>query len=220
VYVSRHVVFSETVFPACILTKKSIADDTESQSYYSDFGISLGTDTHRSVGNDSEASSQFEGDGEASADGEDYQDDEEGKDDDEGKDDEEGQVEYDQGGAGESADDGYAAQRLPSSIGTHRNPVEKSQHRYPTRERRQQSQFWVNIGTRATCHDINKKNIFNNLRSLQQCHTSQPVDTDTPSLKISLKSQDSELWEAAIHEELESLREAQTWDEVEASKGA
>jgi Reverse transcriptase (RNA-dependent DNA polymerase) len=30
----------------------------------------------------------------------------------------------------------------------------------------------------------------------------------------------SDLWEAAIHEELESLREAQTWDEVEAPKGA
>jgi hypothetical protein len=61
---------------------------------------------------------------------------------------------------------------------------------------------------------------LNNLRSLQQCHTSHPIDTDTPSLKVALKSQNSDLLEAAIHEELESLREAQTWDEVEASKGA
>jgi hypothetical protein len=80
--------------------------------------------------------------------------------------------------------------------------------------------FWVNIATRATCHDIENKNVFNNLRSPQQCHTSQPVETDTPSLKVALKSQDSDLWEATIHEELESLREAQTWDEVEAPKGA
>jgi hypothetical protein len=61
---------------------------------------------------------------------------------------------------------------------------------------------------------------LNNLHSLQQCHTSQPDDTDTPSLKVALKSQNSDLWEAAIHEGLEPLRKAQTWDEVEASKGA
>jgi Reverse transcriptase (RNA-dependent DNA polymerase) len=61
---------------------------------------------------------------------------------------------------------------------------------------------------------------LNNLRSPQQCHTRQPVDTDTPSLKVAFNSQNSDLWEAAIHEELESLREAQTWDEIEAPKGA
>jgi hypothetical protein len=69
VYVSRHVVLSETEFPACILTKKSRADYTESQSDYSDSGISLGTGTHSSSGDDSEANSEFEGDGEVSADG-------------------------------------------------------------------------------------------------------------------------------------------------------
>jgi hypothetical protein len=42
----------------------------------------------------------------------------------------------------------------------------------------------------------------------------------TQSPKVALKSQNRDLWEAAIHEELESLREAQTWDEVEAPKGA
>jgi hypothetical protein len=153
VYVSRHVVFSETEFPACILTKMSRAEDTESQSDYSDSGISLGKSTHSSSGNDSEASSQFEGDEEASADGEKDQDDEEGQDDEQGKLDEERQVENDQGGAGESADDEYAAQLSPS-IGTHRNPAEKSQHRYPSRERKQPSRFWVNTAIRATCHDI------------------------------------------------------------------
>jgi hypothetical protein len=70
VYVSRHVVFSETDFPACILTKKCRADYTESQSDYSDSGISIGTGTHSSSGDDSEANSKFEGDGEVSADGE------------------------------------------------------------------------------------------------------------------------------------------------------
>jgi hypothetical protein len=98
--------------------------------------------------------------------------------------------------------------------------VLKSRHRYLSRERKQPLHFWVNTATRATCHDIENKNVFNNLRSPQQCHTSQPVETDTPSLKVALKSQDSDLWEATIHEELESLREAQTWDEVEAPKGA
>jgi hypothetical protein len=78
----------------------------------------------------------------------------------------------------------------------------------------------TNTATRATCHDIDNRKVLNNLRSLQQCHTSQPVDTDTPSLKVALNSQNSDLWEAAIHEELESLREAQTWDEIEAPKGA
>jgi hypothetical protein len=76
VYVSRHVVFSETDFPACILTKKSRADYSESQSDYSDSGISLGMGTHSSSGDDSEANSEFEGDGEVSADGEQDQDDE------------------------------------------------------------------------------------------------------------------------------------------------
>jgi hypothetical protein len=127
VYVSRHVEFSKNDFLACILTKNSKADDMESQCDYSDSGISLGVNAHGSSGNNSEASSQFEGDGEASAYGEIDQDDEEGKDD------EEGNVEDDQGGAGESADDEYAAQRSPS-IGTHRNPAEKSQIRYQSRE--------------------------------------------------------------------------------------
>jgi hypothetical protein len=117
-YVSRHVVFSEAEFPACILTMKSRADDTKCQSDYSDSVISLGTNTHNSSGNENEASSQFEGDGEASADGEEDQGDEEGQDD------EEGQVEDDKVGADESADDEYAAQRSPS-IGTHTNPAEK-----------------------------------------------------------------------------------------------
>jgi hypothetical protein len=61
---------------------------------------------------------------------------------------------------------------------------------------------------------------LNNLRSLQQCHISQPVDTDTPSLKVALNSPNSDLWEAAFHEELESQREAQTWDVIEVPKGA
>jgi hypothetical protein len=70
VYVSRHVVFSETEFPECIVTKKSRAACTESPSDYFDSGISLGTSTHRSSCDDSQANSEFEGDGEASADGE------------------------------------------------------------------------------------------------------------------------------------------------------
>jgi hypothetical protein len=79
VYVSRHVEVSKNDFLACILTKNSKADDMESQSDYSDSGISLGVNAHGSSGNNSEASSQFEGDGEASAYGEIDQDDEEGK---------------------------------------------------------------------------------------------------------------------------------------------
>jgi hypothetical protein len=86
VFVSRHVVFSETEFPACILTKKSRANSTDSQSDYSDPGISLGTGTHNSSGNDSEANSKFEGDEEASADGEQDQNDKEDQDDEEDQD--------------------------------------------------------------------------------------------------------------------------------------
>jgi hypothetical protein len=41
VYVSRHVVFSGTEFPACILTKKSRGNCMESQSDYSDSCIFL-----------------------------------------------------------------------------------------------------------------------------------------------------------------------------------
>jgi hypothetical protein len=70
VYVSRHVVFLQTEFPAYIRTKKSRADCTDCQSDYSDSGISLGTSRHNSPGDDSEANSEFEGDEEASADGE------------------------------------------------------------------------------------------------------------------------------------------------------
>jgi hypothetical protein len=81
VYVNRHVVFSETEFSACILTKNSRADCTESQSDYSDSGISLGTGMHRSSGGETESKSEFEGDGEASADGEEDQDDDEDQDD-------------------------------------------------------------------------------------------------------------------------------------------
>jgi Reverse transcriptase (RNA-dependent DNA polymerase) len=80
--------------------------------------------------------------------------------------------------------------------------------------------LWANTATHATCHDIDNSNVLNNLRSLQQFHTSQAVDTNTSSLKLALKSQNSDLWEADIHEKLESLPEAQTWEKVEAPKGA
>jgi hypothetical protein len=226
VYVSRHIVFSETKFPACILTKTSRADYTESQSDYSDSGISLGTGTHSSSGDDSEANSEFEGDEEVSADCEQDQVDEEDQVDEccallritlvwaaEHEEDQDEVDHENQDGAGECADDECAAQRSPS-IGI---PDEKARHRYPSRERKQPSSFWANTATRAICHIIDYRNVLNNLRSLQQCHTSQPVDIDIPSLKVALKSQNSDQWEAAIHEELESLREAQTWDEVEAS---
>jgi hypothetical protein len=176
----------------------------ESQSDCSDSGTSLGTDTHSSFGHDGDSNSQCEEDGEG-------QDDEESQD----KNDRE-----DQGGTGEKiADDKYAAQRS-FSIGTHRNPAEKFRNRYPSRKCKQPSRFCANTATRATCHDKVDKNALNNLRSLQQCHTSQPVDTDTPSLKVAPNSTSHDLWEAAIHEEHESLREAQTWDEVKAPKGA
>jgi hypothetical protein len=201
VYVGRHVVFSETEFLAYVLTKESRADCMESQSDYSDSGISLVTGTHSSSGDDSESKSEFEGDEEASADCEQDRDDDDDEDDEEDKD----EVDHEnQGGAGKSADDEYAAQRSPYIGST----AEKSRYRYPSRERKQPSSFWANTATRATCHDIDNRNILNNLRSLQQCHTSQPADTDTPSLKVALKSQNSDLWEAAIHDELESLLEA------------
>jgi transposase InsO family protein len=83
VYVSRHVVFSETEFPARILTKKSRANCTESRSDYSDSGIYLGMGTHSSSDDESEANSEFKGEGEASADGEQDQDEEEDQDDEE-----------------------------------------------------------------------------------------------------------------------------------------
>jgi hypothetical protein len=99
-----------------------------------------------------------------------------------------------------------------SSIEIHWSPAEKSRYRYSSRERKHPSRFWANTATRTTCHGIDSNNVSNNLRSLQQCHTSQPVNTDTPSLKVALKSQNRDFWEAAIHKELESLREAQTWE--------
>jgi hypothetical protein len=45
VYVSRHVVFSETEFPACIVIKRSRVDCVESQGDSSDSDISLRTGT-------------------------------------------------------------------------------------------------------------------------------------------------------------------------------
>jgi hypothetical protein len=75
VYVSRHVVFSETECSACIMTKKSRTDCMESQSDYSDFGICLGTGTNSSSDYYTKDNSEFEGDEEASADGEEAQDD-------------------------------------------------------------------------------------------------------------------------------------------------
>jgi hypothetical protein len=102
VYVGRHVVFSETEFPACILTKKSRADCTDSQSDYSDSGILLGTGTHKSSGEDSEDSSEFEEEEEVSADDEQDQNDEEDQNDEKDQDEDEYE---NQGGAGGSADD-------------------------------------------------------------------------------------------------------------------
>jgi hypothetical protein len=105
VYVSRHVVFSETEFPACILTNNGRADCTESRSDYSDSGISRGTGTHSRSDEDSEANSEFEGDGEAFADGGQDQDEEEDQDDEEDQD----EVDHEnQDGAGEIVDDEYA----------------------------------------------------------------------------------------------------------------
>jgi hypothetical protein len=219
VYVSRHVVFSETEFPACIVTKKSRVDCAESQSDSSDYDISLRTGTDDSENSSSQPDSEGEEVEESSdiaADG----DDEEGQEDE--VDEEEDQVDQDdedehderdvQGGAHEIADHDYAIQNTPTT-GSRCSPVVKPRHRYPSRERKPPSGFWANVATRSTCHDIDNKTVLNHIRDLQQCHTTQPIETDTPSLKAALKSPDRDLWEAAIHEELESLRKAETWDE-------
>jgi hypothetical protein len=60
VYVSRHVVFSETDFPACIVTKKSRVDCVESQSDSSDYDISLRTGTDDSEKTSNQPDSQDE----------------------------------------------------------------------------------------------------------------------------------------------------------------
>jgi hypothetical protein len=69
-FVSRHVMFSETEFPACIPTNKIRSDGTQRQCDYSDSGIFLDTGTHSNSGDDREANFLFQGDKEASADGE------------------------------------------------------------------------------------------------------------------------------------------------------
>jgi cobalamin biosynthesis protein CobT len=120
VHVSRNVVFSETEFPAYILSSKRRDDCMESQSDFSDSSKSLGMGTHSSSGDVSEANFEFERDGEASADGEEDQDGEEVQDAEEFQDEDDHES---QGGTGESADNEYAAQRSPS-IGTKRSPDE------------------------------------------------------------------------------------------------
>jgi Reverse transcriptase (RNA-dependent DNA polymerase) len=52
------------------------------------------------------------------------------------------------------------------------------------------------------------------------CHIRKAIELDEPSLKEALNSSNRDLWEAAIVEELESLREAGTWDVVEAPREA
>ena len=54
----------------------------------------------------------------------------------------------------------------------------------------------------------------------QTCHIRDISESDSPSLKSALNSPSRDLWEIAIAEELESLREAGTWDIVEVPRGA
>jgi hypothetical protein len=54
----------------------------------------------------------------------------------------------------------------------------------------------------------------------QTCHIRDTSESDSMSLKSSLASPSRDLWEIAIAQELESLREAGTWDIVEPPRGA
>ena len=44
-------------------------------------------------------------------------------------------------------------------------------------------------------------------------------NTDTPTLKMALESEDDDLWKVAIKKELDALNERKTWEVVERPEG-
>jgi hypothetical protein len=91
--------------------------------------------------------------------------------------------------------------------------------RYPSRNRRPPGTWWAFNTDVGSCH------LRSGTQQLaadaeQTCHVRKAVEeSDSPTLKQALSSPSRDMWEVAIAEELESLREAGTWDDVEQPHG-
>ena len=120
-----------------------------------------------------------------------------------------------------SSSDSHSTQSTPSISDSDSEeafntlPVDEqgTQPRYPTRERRPPNRFgrWASpaLEKASKCHGSPPT-----LTSHSQCHATAVEDMDSPTLKQALNSSEKEQWVEAIAEELESLREAGTWEIV------
>jgi hypothetical protein len=99
------------------------------------------------------------------------------------------------------------------------NSLYTTESRYPSRTRRHPGTWWA---LQANSKDSHLSQIHEPLiaNAVKTCPIRKAIELDEPSLREALNSSNCDLWEAAIAVELESLREAGTWDVVEVPRGA
>jgi hypothetical protein len=93
-----------------------------------------------------------------------------------------------------------------------------TESRYPSRARRPPGAWWA-LNANAPCCHLQWSEQPVPADAAQSCHVQKARESDSPTLKEALSSPYRDLWEAAIAEELESLREAGTWELVEPPRG-
>ena len=116
----------------------------------------------------------------------------------------------------EQSSDSYSSAADESTIsatGTVDQDVTATTRRYPLLQRTPTPSLWrssaymVSAATSPQEYDTS-------------CHAISSMQSDSPTLKQALSSPDSDKWQAAIAEELQSLHDASTWELVDAPKGA
>ena len=97
--------------------------------------------------------------------------------------------------------------------------VSAGESRYPLRTRRSPGQWWAFHTDTAECHLHGSQKPLSPDAN-QACHMHKAEESDSPTLREALNSPNRDLWEVSIAEELESLREAGTWEVAVPPRGA
>lgn len=126
------------------------------------------------------------------------------------------QVDSESDSSGEGGDSGEHDDSQSSSA--HVSPPSVPVRRYPARQRNTTPALWRNSAHMASATPSTEKENPPLLDA--SCHIASSNESDSPTLRQAMNSQNSEQWQTAIAEELQSLNDAGTWELVDAPRGA
>ena len=197
VFECTHVRFDESSFPSA-----SVGESTGAARVESDQATNSVSDA---AGGDYEADATFESsDDDRSSDAAPSSSDSDGHSDGESR--------------GESNSESSDSDDDSDYSSAHESEPSVPERRYPARQRNPTPAFW-----RDSAHLVSAvaRNQRENSKILDaSCHIASTTESDSPTLKQAMASRNSEQWQTAIAEELQSLHDAGTWELVDAPRAA